>query len=155
MLVGYALWTRLSKSQRLPLRAAWHRLRHVPVPGPHRHDADRMELVVVYAGLAGIFQAGLDLVFFDELMKTVPPELQRDLRLPGPEPAEHGHGGLAAPRRLAGRQIGLCGALLVSAGLRMVGFVLFLKIAEDAIGLTRRLRGGRRQVSQENGRWTS
>src|SRR5690606_12115681 len=31
-------------------------------------------VITVFAGLAGIFQAGLDLVFFDELMKTVPPE---------------------------------------------------------------------------------
>ena len=35
---------------------------------------NRVELIVVYATLAGLFQAGLDLVFFDELMKTVPPE---------------------------------------------------------------------------------
>ncbi len=31
-------------------------------------------LIVIYAGLAGLFQGGLDLVFFDELMKTVPVE---------------------------------------------------------------------------------
>lgn len=30
--------------------------------------------IAVFAGVAGIFQAGLDLVFFDELMKTVPVE---------------------------------------------------------------------------------
>jgi Na+/melibiose symporter-like transporter len=31
--------------------------------------------VVIFAGLAGIFQAGINLVFFDELMKTVPEPL--------------------------------------------------------------------------------
>lgn len=30
--------------------------------------------IAIFAGLAGIFQAGLDLVFFDELMRTVPAE---------------------------------------------------------------------------------
>jgi len=30
--------------------------------------------IAILAGFAGIFQAGLDLVFFDELMRTVPPE---------------------------------------------------------------------------------
>lgn len=30
--------------------------------------------IAIFAGLSGIFQAGLDLVFFDELMRTVPPE---------------------------------------------------------------------------------
>ena len=39
----------------------------------------RVELIAIYAGLAGIFQAGLDLVFFDELMKTVPLEYSATL----------------------------------------------------------------------------
>ncbi len=30
--------------------------------------------IAIFAGMAGIFQGGLDLVFFDELMRTVPPE---------------------------------------------------------------------------------
>jgi len=30
--------------------------------------------IAIFAGFAGIFQAGLDLVFFDELMKNVPVE---------------------------------------------------------------------------------
>ena len=30
--------------------------------------------IAIFAGMSGIFQAGLDLVFFDELMRTVPPE---------------------------------------------------------------------------------
>jgi hypothetical protein len=30
--------------------------------------------VAIFAAFAGIFQAGLDLVFFDELMRTVPME---------------------------------------------------------------------------------
>jgi hypothetical protein len=30
--------------------------------------------IAIFAGFAGIFQAGLDLVFFDELLRTVPPE---------------------------------------------------------------------------------
>lgn len=31
-------------------------------------------LIVIYAAVAGLFQGGLDLIFFDELMKTVPTE---------------------------------------------------------------------------------
>ena len=31
-------------------------------------------LIALFAGIAGVFQAGLDLIFFDELMKTVPIE---------------------------------------------------------------------------------
>ena len=66
--------------------------------GPHavsRTDGvhERVEWVVLYAGLAGIFQAGLDLVFFDELMRTVPAEVQRHVRLAGAELAVSFDGG--------------------------------------------------------------
>jgi predicted MFS family arabinose efflux permease len=85
----------------------------------------RVELIVVYAGLAGIFQAGLDLVFFDELMKTVPPEygatfvsLAQSLQYLST---------VASPLigTVLADQIGLGGALLVSAALRLMGFGLF------------------------------
>src|SRR5262245_3315131 len=33
-----------------------------------------INLIIFYAAIVGLFQAGLDLVFFDELMKTVPAE---------------------------------------------------------------------------------
>jgi fucose permease len=73
-----------------------------------------------------LFQAGLDLVFFDELMKTVPPEygatfvsLAQSLQYLSV---------IVAP--LVGTwladTIGLGGGLLVSAGLRLLGFLLFL-----------------------------
>jgi MFS family permease len=85
-----------------------------------------VEWIILYAGIAGLFQGGLDLVFFDELMKTVPPEysatfvsLAQSMQylslilapLIGTWLAEY---------------IGLSGALLVSAGLRLAGFGLFL-----------------------------
>jgi MFS family permease len=84
-------------------------------------------LIALYAGMAGFFQGGLDLVFFDELMKTVPPEysatfvaLAQSLQYLS---------AIAAP--LVGTfladYIGLSGALLVSAGLRLAGFVLFAR----------------------------
>jgi MFS family permease len=81
--------------------------------------------IVLFAGLNGIFQAGLDLVFFDELMKTVPVEysatfvsLAQSMQYLST---------IASPligTFLAG-YIGLAGALLVSAGIRFSGFVLF------------------------------
>ncbi len=126
MLLGYALWMRLSKS---------HGSRFVllcTVFGVTLYPAltamtDRMDVVVLYAGLAGIFQAGLDLVFFDELMKTVPPaysatfvSLAQSLQ---------NLATVASPLLGAwlADQIGLSGALLVSAGLRMIGFLLFVR----------------------------
>jgi len=81
--------------------------------------------IFIYSTVAGIFQAGIDLVFFDELMKTIPPRysptfvsLAQSIQylsailapLVGTFLAEH---------------IGLSSALLCSAGVRLVGFSLF------------------------------
>ena len=83
--------------------------------------------IIVFAGIAGFFQGGLDLVFFDELMKTVPAEysatfvsLAQSMQYLST---------ILAP--LLGtwlaNYIGLGGALWLSAALRLVGFLLFLK----------------------------
>jgi MFS family permease len=83
--------------------------------------------IILFAAIAGLFQAGLDLVFFDELMKTVPAEysatfvsLSQSMQYLSM---------IVAP--LLGTwladYIGLGGALWLSAGLRLLGFLLFLK----------------------------
>jgi len=82
--------------------------------------------IIAFAAIAGLFQGGLDLVFFDELMKSVPPEyaatfvaLAQSLQFLSL---------IIAP--LAGTWladfIGLGGALWASALLRLVGFGLFM-----------------------------
>jgi hypothetical protein len=124
MLVGYYVWARQSRKRGsnfvllcttfgLVLHPALLALTH------------RVELIVVYAGLLGIFQAGLDLVFFDELMKTVPPEysatfvsLAQSLQYLSTVLAPIAGSVLAD-------QIGIAGGLMVSAALRLVGFGLF------------------------------
>ncbi len=82
-------------------------------------------IVLIYATLAGIFQAGIDLVFFDGLMRTIPPQYspmfvsfaQTIQYIPA----------ILAP--LAGTflsaHIGLGNALILSAVIRLAGFVLF------------------------------
>jgi hypothetical protein len=83
-------------------------------------------LIIFYAGIAGLFQSGLDLVFFDELMKTVPPDysatfvsLAQSMQYLSTVVAPLLGTWLA-------NDIGLDGALWVSAGLRLIGFLLFL-----------------------------
>ncbi|MBI4731023.1 MAG: MFS transporter [Chloroflexi bacterium] len=126
MLVGYFLWPRLSRKRggRFVLLATT--LGMVLYPALTALTP-RVEWILVYAGIAGLFQAGLDLVFFDELMKTVPPEysatfvsLAQSMQYLST---------IAAPMigTALADTIGLGGALLVSAGLRLVGFLLFLK----------------------------
>ncbi|HEY5728558.1 MAG TPA: MFS transporter [Anaerolineales bacterium] len=125
MLAGYFLWPRVSikRGGRFVLLAT--------TLGMVLHPAlsaatPRIELIIVYAGIAGLFQGGLDLVFFDELMKTVPVEysatfvsISQSLQYLSM---------ILAPLlgTWAAGYIGLGGALWVSAGLRLLGFLLFL-----------------------------
>ncbi len=125
MLIGYFVWPRVSKSKggHFVLLAATLGLAFYPLLTAL---TPRVELIILYAGIAGLFQSGLDLSFFDELMKTVPPEhaatfvsLAQSMQYLS---------AILAP--LIGTwladSIGLGGALLVSAGLRLAGFGLFL-----------------------------
>jgi MFS family permease len=124
LLVGYFLWTRQSRLRGSRFVLAWTTLGMSLYPIAVALT-QRVELLVIIAGLAGIFQAGIDLVFFDELMKTVPVEysatfvsLAQSLQYTS---------AVIAPTvgALLANQIGLSGALLVSAAIRLIGFLLF------------------------------
>jgi hypothetical protein len=82
--------------------------------------------IILFTAVAGLFQGGLDLVFFDEYMKTIPDEYSAILV--SLEQSIQYLSAIAAP--LIGTSlanyIGLAGALWVSAGLRLIGFLLFL-----------------------------
>lgn len=126
MLAGYLIWPWSSRKYggRFVLLATTFGMIFYPALTA---ATPQVPLIIMYAAIAGLFQAGLDLVFFDELMKTVPPEygatfvsLAQSMQYLS---------AIAAP--LIGTwiadYIGLGGALWVSAGLRLVGFVLFLR----------------------------
>jgi hypothetical protein len=126
MLAGYFIWPRASRKfgGRFVLLATTFGMIFYPAltaATPHVPN------IILYAGIAGLFQAGLDLVFFDELMKTVPVEygatfvsLAQSLQYLS---------AIIAP--LAGTWladwIGLGGTLWISSGLRLFGFFLFLR----------------------------
>lgn len=125
MLAGYILWLRLSArfGGRFVLLATTLGMTTYPLLTALVPD---MQWIIVFAGIAGLFQGGLDLVFFDELMKTVPPEYSATF-VSLAQSMQY-FSAIIAP--LAGTwladSIGLGGALLVSAGLRLFGFALFL-----------------------------
>ncbi|PWH15853.1 MAG: MFS transporter [Anaerolineae bacterium] len=125
-MVGYSAWTWISRRRggRFVLLSTTFGLMLYPLASAL---TPQVGWIIVYAGVAGFFQAGIDLVFFDELMKTVPPEysatfvsLAQSLQYLS---------AMLAP--LAGTwladHIGLSTALLLSAGLRFLGFLLFLR----------------------------
>ncbi|NUQ84659.1 MAG: MFS transporter [Anaerolineales bacterium] len=126
MLAGYFAWPRVSikRSGRFVLLATTFGMTLYPALSA---ATPRVELIILYAGIAGFFQGGLDLVFFDELMKTVPPEYSATFV--SISQSMQYLSMVLAPLLgtwLAG-YIGLGGALWVSAGLRLLGFILFLR----------------------------
>ena len=126
MLIGYFLWPWVSRQRngRFVLLATTFGLTFYPALSA---ATPQINWIILFASIAGLFQAGLDLVFFDELMKTVPVEysatfvsLSQSMQYLSM---------IVAP--LLGTwladYIGLGGALWLSAGLRLFGFLLFLR----------------------------
>lgn len=126
MLVGYYLWPRVSRQRggRFVLLATT--LGMVVYPALSA-VTPRVEMIIIYAGIAGLFQGGLDLVFFDELMKTVPAEYSATF-VSLAQSMQY-FSTIVAPLlgTWVAEYVGLGGALWLSAGLRLVGFLLFLK----------------------------
>jgi MFS family permease len=136
MLVGYFLWPWVSRKRggRFVLLATTLGTTLYPALSAATPD---INLIIVYAGIAGLFQAGLDLVFFDELMKTVPAEYSATFVALAQSMQYLSM--MVAPLLgtwLAG-YIGLGGALWLSAGLRLLGFFLFLMPERRAASLHR------------------
>jgi MFS family permease len=126
MLVGYYLWPRVSRQRggRFVLLATTLGMVLYPALSA---ATPRVEMIVVYAGIAGLFQGGLDLVFFDELMKTVPAEYSATF-VSLAQSMQY-FSTIVAPilGTWLADYIGLGGALWLSAGLRLIGFLLFLR----------------------------
>jgi len=73
LFIGYFLWTRISRKQGSKAVLLWTTLGISFYPLLLTFTTVPWQ-IAIFAGFAGIFQAGLDLVFFDELMKNVPVE---------------------------------------------------------------------------------
>jgi len=125
-LIGYFLWPRVSRRRggRFVLLATTLGMTFYPALSA---VTPQINWIILFAGIAGLFQAGLDLVFFDELMKTVPAEYSATFVALSQSMQYLSM--IVAP--LLGTwladYIGLGGALWLSAGLRLFGFLLFLK----------------------------
>ncbi len=124
VVIGYILWSRQSRKRgsRFVLLCTTLGMAAYPVLTAMTQE---VAWIAVLAGISGIFQAGLDLVFFDELMNTVPP--QYSATFVSLAQSTQYVITVAAPLvgTLLADQIGLGGALMVSGALRAVSFVLF------------------------------
>ena len=125
LLIGYFVWTRQSKRRGSRFVLLWvtFGLACYPALVATTHQ---VVLIAIFAGLAGVFQAGIDLVFFDELMKTVP--MNYSATFVSFSQSIQYLSAVAAPLlgTLLATGIGLEGALLTSAAIRFIGFALFI-----------------------------
>ncbi|HEX7586981.1 MAG TPA: MFS transporter, partial [Anaerolineae bacterium] len=125
LLFGYLFWARQTRQRgsRFVLLCTTFGLTLYPLLTAFTHD---VQWIVLYAGISGIFQAGLDLVFFDELLKTFPARYSATF-VSFAQMLQF-LSTVASPLvgTMLADQIGLGGALVVSAGLRLAGFGLFL-----------------------------
>jgi len=126
MLIGYLWWTRQSKQRGGRFVLLWTTFGLTLYPAFIAFTSD-VQWIAIYAGIAGVFQAGLDLVFFDELLKTFPAKYSATF-VSIAQSLQH-MSTIAAPLigTLLADQIGLSGALLVSASIRLIAFGLFLR----------------------------
>ena len=124
LILGYFFWTRQSRSKGARKVLLWTTfgLSLYPLAVALTHQVG---LIAIFAGVAGIFQAGLNLVFFDELMKTVPPEYSATF-ISFSQSLEY-IPSILAPllASFLASWIGLGAGLLISAAFRLIGFLLF------------------------------
>ena len=148
VLFGYYLWTRQSRVRGSRFVLLWTTFGLSLYPALVSMTR-QVEVVIVLAATAGIFQAGMDLVFFDELMKTVPARYTANF-VSFAQSMQY-FSAVIAP--LVGTyladQIGIPGALMVSSGIRFMGFLLFLglKPLAGVRSVAQKLRAGARDMT--------
>jgi MFS family permease len=124
LLIGYIVWSRQGKKRgaRYVLLRTTLIVALYPALVASTHS---VVIIAVLAAVAGTFQAGLDLVFFDELMKTVPTQ-QSAMFISLAQSLQY-LSSVAMPLfgTLVAGQVGLESALVVSSLLRLIGFGLF------------------------------
>jgi MFS family permease len=125
LILGYLFWTRQSRTRGSRTVLLWSTfgLSLYPFLVAMAHLPG---VITIFAGLAGVFQAGLDLVFFDELMKTVPPEKSATFVSVGNMFQYMAQ--IVSPLigTTLSEMIGIGPALIVAAVIRMIGFGLFV-----------------------------
>lgn len=124
LLLGYFIWTRWSRLRGGRFVLLWTTFGLSLYPLAVALTQREPLLLLIVAG-SGVFQAGLNLVFFDELLQTVP--VQHSATFVSVAQSMQYFATIFAP--LIGTWlstfIGIGGALIVSSALCLVGFALF------------------------------
>lgn len=124
MVIGYFFWVYQSRKRSTRMVVLWTTLGLSLYPAAvalTRH----VGLITVFAGLAGIFQAGLDLVFFDELMRTFP--IKYSTTFVSFAQSMQYMSAVIAPLlgTVLADNLGLSAALIIAGAIRLIGFLMF------------------------------
>lgn len=131
LLVGYAIWRRVARRRggRTVLRVATVGVALGPLL---LSGLDAVVVVAVVMALSAVFQAGIDLAFFDEVMKTIPRELGATLT--GVDQTAQNLVALLVPFLVVGltATVGIRGGLVAASALLAVAAALFLRPPRSA-----------------------
>jgi MFS family permease len=125
LVIGYFFWTQQSRKRGTGNVLIWTTLgvSLYPMAMALTHSTGQ---ITIYAAMVGIFQAGLNLVFFDELMRTVPVEYSA-IFVSFAQSIQY-LSSVFAPivGTTIGDAYGLGVGLMVSAAFSFIGFLMFL-----------------------------
>ncbi len=132
LILGYFFWTRQSRNHgsRFVLLATTLGASFYPILTSMTNS---YYPIPIYAGLNGIFQAGINLVFFDELMKTFPAEYSATF-VAAAQSLQY-LSSIIAPflGTYLADQIGFTPALMISGAISILGFILFATEKRSAL----------------------
>ncbi len=132
MVFGYTYWMRMARGS-MPNHTIllWTTLILGLYPALIA-STHQLFLILLIAAVAYFFQAGLDLVFFDELMRLVPQE--ESIQYVSLAQSIQYIGLIGGPilGSIAASWLGLTGALYLAAGIRILAFFLFFFRPESA-----------------------
>jgi MFS family permease len=125
LVIGYFVWTHQSRKRGTRNVLIWTTLGVSLYPLAMALTQSTWQ-ITIYAALVGIFQAGLDLVFFDELMRTVPIEYSA-IFVSFAQSIQY-LSSMFAPLigTAIGDAFGLGIGLIFAAAVRFIGFAMFL-----------------------------
>lgn len=125
VVVGYFFWLKQSRKRDNRVLLGWTTFGIALFPILIGATV-RPEIIALVIGVGALFQAGMDLVFFDELMKTVPRK-SNIIYVSIAQSAQY-MATIAGPLigSFLADHIGLVAALMISGVVRLIGFGLFM-----------------------------
>lgn len=126
LVIGYFFWSQQSRKKGSRSVLLWSTA-GVAIYPILVASTNQPWLITIYAGITGIFLAGINLVFFDELLKTIPIEYSATF-ISVAQSLEY-MSAMIAPlfASLLADTIGIGAGLIISSAIRFTGFILFFK----------------------------